>query len=71
MEEIVIQISGGIMINVDVSAKSVMYVKKIVWNPATCNCKNGQCFASIVDDSAIMSDEIIESYEEETNFNEN
>ena len=30
MEEIVIQINGGIMINVDVSVANVMYVKKIV-----------------------------------------
>ena len=28
MEENVIQINGGIMINVDVSVKNVMYVKK-------------------------------------------
>ena len=31
MEEIVIQINGGIMINVDVSVKNVIYVKKIVF----------------------------------------
>ena len=31
MEEIVFQINGGIMINVDVSVKNVMYVKKIVF----------------------------------------
>ena len=30
MEENVIQINGGIMINVDVSVKNVMYVKKIM-----------------------------------------
>ena len=30
MEENVIQINGGIMINVDVRAKSIMYVKKIM-----------------------------------------
>ena len=39
MEENVIQINGGIMINVDVSVKNVMYMKKYVWNPATCSCK--------------------------------
>ena len=39
MEEIAIQINGGITINVDVSVKNVMYVKKdYVSNPATCNC---------------------------------
>ena len=31
MEEIVIQINGGIMINVNVSVKNVMYVKKIMF----------------------------------------
>ena len=31
MEEIVFQINGGIMINVDVSVKNVVYVKKIVF----------------------------------------
>ena len=31
MEENVIPINGGIMINVDVSVKSVMYAKKIVF----------------------------------------
>ena len=31
MEEVVTQINGGIMVNVDVSLKSVMYVKKIMF----------------------------------------
>ena len=31
MEENVIQISGGITINVDVSVKNVIYVKKIMF----------------------------------------
>ena len=31
--------------------------KDYVWNPATCNCENGKCLASIMDDSAIMCDE--------------
>ena len=31
MEENVTQINGGIMINVDVSVKNVMYVKKIMF----------------------------------------
>ena len=30
MEENVVQINGGIMTNVDVSVKNVMYVKKIM-----------------------------------------
>ena len=40
--------------------------KDYVWNPATCNCENGKYLASIMDDSAIMCDEVIESYDEET-----
>ena len=36
------------------------------WNPATCSCENGKYLASIIDDSVIMCDEIIESYGEET-----
>ena len=53
-----------------------MYVKKdYVWNPSTCNCENGKYLAIIMDDLAIMCDEIIESYHNETktiptNFNE-
>ena len=31
MEKIVIQINGGITINVDVSVKNVMYAKKIMF----------------------------------------
>ena len=46
------------------------FMRKHVWNPATCNCKNGKYLASIMDDSMITCDEIIESYDEETNFNE-
>ena len=56
-------------------------MKKIVWNPATCDCKNGKNLASIMDVLATMFDEIIEWYDEEdgddedkscdkTNFNQ-
>ena len=44
--------------------------KDYVWNPAACNCENGKYLASIMEDSAIVCDEIIESYKEKTNFNE-
>ena len=49
--------------------------KDHIWNPATCSCENGKYLASIVDDSVIMSDKIIGSFDEETktiptNFNE-
>ena len=35
--------------------------KDCVCNPSTCNCKNGKYFTSIIDDSAIICDEIIGS----------
>ena len=56
MEKNVIQINGGITINIDVNVKIVMYVKNChdcVWNPATCNYGNGKYLANIIDDSAI------------------
>ena len=72
--ENVIQINGGILANVDVSVKNIIYVNIIhhVWNPATCSYENGKYLASIIDDPVITSDEIIK---EETktatrNFNE-
>ena len=34
--------------------------KKTVWNPATRSCKNGKYVGSIIDDSVIKCDEIIE-----------
>ena len=46
MEEIATHINGGIMIN-------------YVLDPATCNCKNGKCLSSIMDDSVIICNEII------------
>ena len=48
--------------------------KGYVWNPSTCNCENGKYLASIMDNSVIICDEVIKSYDEEiktipTNFN--
>ena len=45
------------------------------WNSATRNCENGKYLANIMDDSAIICDEVIKSCDEEikpipTNFNE-
>ena len=41
MEENVIQISGGIVINVDMSVKTFVYVKKdYLCNPSKCICEN-------------------------------
>ena len=55
--------------------KHNIYEKGYIWNPATCDCGNGKCLASTMDDSVIRCDEVIESYNEEiktipTNFNE-
>ena len=61
MEQNVIQINGGTSINIDVSVKSIMYVKNYIWNAATCSCENEKYLASIMDNSAITCDEIIES----------
>ena len=47
-----------------------VFEKDYVWNPAICNCENGKYLANIMVDSVITCDEIIESYNEETNFNE-
>ena len=44
--------------------------KDYVWNPDTCNSEHGKDLASIMDDSAVICDEVIESYKEETNINE-
>ena len=66
--------SGQWQNNVNISVKCHACGKKFIWNPSTCSCKNGKYLASIMDDSAIMCDEIIESYDKETkaiptNFN--
>ena len=42
MEQNVILINGGIMINVDVSVKNIMWEKDYVWNTTNCVCENGQ-----------------------------
>ena len=44
--------------------------KDYTWNPATYTCENVKYLASIMDDSAIICDEVIESYRDKTNFNE-
>ena len=49
--------------------------KDYVWNSSKCICENGKQLANIVDDSAIIYDEVIKSYEQKiktipTNFNE-
>ena len=52
-----------------------MCKKDYIWNPSTYSFENGQCLESIMNDSGIMCDEIIEPYVKETktiptNFNE-
>ena len=39
-------------------------MKNNVWNPATCNCENGKYLASIMNDSAIMRDKVIKSWDD-------
>ena len=50
------------------SKKDNIWEKDFICNPATCNCESEKYLASLMDDSAIICDEIIDV--EETNFNE-
>ena len=50
--------------------KRHVHEKYYIWNPSTCNLENGKYLPSMMDDSAITCDEVIEPYNEETNFNE-
>ena len=55
--------------------KHYIWENDVVWNRATCNCENRKYLASIMDDSAIICDEVMKSYDEEiktipTNLNE-
>ena len=47
--------------------KHHLFEKEYVWNPATGNCENGKYLASIMDDSGIICDEVID-VDDETNF---
>ena len=70
MKDNVIKISGGIMINVNESVKKHYICEKdYIQNPNTCICENGKYLASIMDDSVITCDEILEATVP-TNFNE-
>ena len=44
--------------------------KDYVWSLARCNCENGKHLASIMDNSAIMCDEVIDAEAEEESSNE-
>ena len=66
MKQNVSHINGGITINVDMSVKKHHICEKYyACNPATCNSENGKYLASIMDDSVIMCDAVIGSYDEE------
>ena len=63
IKENVTQIKSRISINVGASAKiwrNIVCEKYYMWNPVTCSCENGKCIGSVIDDSVIMCDEIIE-----------
>ena len=49
MEKNVIQVNGGITINIYVNVKNALYEKGYIWNPATCSCQNGKYLASVMD----------------------
>ena len=68
-----IQIKSGLISNVGLRVKNDICEKDYIWNPATCSCKNGKNLASIIDDSVITCDEIVDAEETKTditNFNE-
>ena len=73
MEENVIQINGGITIK-NVCKKRHVCEKKLCLESCYIICKNGEYSASIMDGSAIIFNEVIESYYKEktvpTNFDE-
>ena len=48
------------------SVKNIMHVKRLYLEPPTCSCDNRKYLASIIDDLAIICDEIMETYDEET-----
>ena len=70
MEKQVIHINGGITINVDVSVKmSCMW--NYIWNLATCSSERRKYLESIMNDSAITCNKVIEEIKTfPTNFNE-
>ena len=62
MVENVIQVKMGIKKSIDVAAKiqeNIMSKKNYICNRSTCTCENGKYLGSIIDDSVIMCDKII------------
>ena len=68
MEQNVIQINSGITsiwgkFRCECK-KHYIYEKDYVWSPRTYSFENGKYLASIMDDSMIICDEVIKSYDE-------
>ena len=62
MEENLIQINNGIMINVNLTLKKRQLCENdYAWNLATCNCENGKYLACFMNNSAIICDEVIDA----------
>ena len=71
MEENVIQINGGTTIILNVSVKSIIYVKKIIFGILLHAVEKWKCLASFIDNSVIRCDETIEETKTvPLNFNE-
>ena len=64
IEENIIQIKKGITINVNVSVKDIIYVKKIIFGYATCSFESGKYLVNIIEDSLKYDKDV------KTNFNE-
>ena len=60
MIENVIQIKSVTTINIGAKKHDVCE-ESSTWNPSTCTCENGKYLKSIIDDSVITCDEIIEA----------
>ena len=80
MVESLIQIISGKLVKIKSVKKKKHHIfeKDYIWNPPICSCENSKYLASIIGNSVIMCDEIIEveakSFDEETktvprNFN--
>ena len=73
MEKNVIQINGGITINVDVCGKNNICVKKIIFRILLYleySSENGKYLTSIIDDSVIMCYEIIDAHAEAKSYDD-
>ena len=70
MKENVIQITSRIKCRRECK-KYHICEKDYIRNPATCSCENGKYLASVIDDSNIMWDEVIDAEDNcfcKTNF---